>query len=247
MSPQFTPPGGACNKSTLSHLTLSWLSGDLISCLKRWAGLKDRVDPRISSIHVQIWLASTVEHDLSLRYYRATFSIRNGVKWLMWDTGKIGEASDAGELSCLKQGWWNISAMEVALKNTRTSKKGCREPLRLVKLTKLWRLPQVLERANSTIGERCSEFQFHVTTWIGATKRRIKPNSNLTPDDKKKAGRKWSWNLRPRLPNYDLAVAFIGNGLEIWGHVRQVTIWSWHHRVKKVKEKLALKVQVLQL
>jgi len=72
-------------------------------------------------------------------------------------------------------------------------------------------------------------------------------NSNLTPDIKKQAGSKWSWNLRPRPPNYDLAVAFIGNGLEIWGHVRQITIWQWHHRVKKVKEKLALKVQVFQL
>jgi len=98
MSPQFTRPGGACNKLTA---LASWLSGDLISCLKRWARLKDGVDPGISSTHVQIRLASTVKHDLSLRYYRATFSIRNGVKWLLWDTGKIGEASDAGELSCL--------------------------------------------------------------------------------------------------------------------------------------------------
>jgi len=61
-----------------------------------------------------------------------------------------------------------------------------------VKPTKLWRLPQVLEKANSTIGERCSEFQSHVTTWIGATKRRIKHNSNLTPDNNKQAGSKWS-------------------------------------------------------
>jgi len=61
----------------------------------------------------------------------------------------------------------------------------------LVKPTKLWRLPQVLEKANGAIGERCSEFQSHVTTWIGATKRRIKHNSNLTPDNSKQAGSKW--------------------------------------------------------
>jgi len=55
----------------------------------------------------------------------------------------------------------------------------------------------------------------------------------LDPDNNKQDGSKWSWNLRPRPPNYELAVAFIGNGIEIWGHVRQFTIWQWHLRVKK--------------
>ena len=31
--------------------------------------------------------------------------MRNGVKWSSQDTDKIGETSDAGKLSCLKQGW----------------------------------------------------------------------------------------------------------------------------------------------
>jgi len=31
--------------------------------------------------------------------------MRNGVKWPWRDIDKIGEASDAGRLSCLKQGW----------------------------------------------------------------------------------------------------------------------------------------------
>jgi len=32
--------------------------------------------------------------------------MRNGVKWSLQDTDKIGETSGAGKLSCLKQGWW---------------------------------------------------------------------------------------------------------------------------------------------
>jgi len=39
------------------------------------------------------------------------------------DTSKIGEASDAEELSCLKQGWGNFLFIKVALNNTRTRKK----------------------------------------------------------------------------------------------------------------------------
>jgi len=31
--------------------------------------------------------------------------MRNGVKWSWRDTDEIGEASGAGKLSCLKQGW----------------------------------------------------------------------------------------------------------------------------------------------
>jgi len=113
MSLQFTRLGGACNKLTASA---SWLSGDLISRLKRWARLKDGVDPGISSIHIQIWLTRTVKYDLSLRYYRATFSVRNGVKWLLWDTGKIGEASDEGELSCLNKVGETFQSWKLPLK-----------------------------------------------------------------------------------------------------------------------------------
>ena len=202
MSPQFTRPGGACNKLTASA---SWLSGDLISCLKRWAGLKDRVDPRISSIHIQIRLASTVKHDLSLRYYRATFSIRNGVKWLLRDTGKIREASDVGELSCLNkvgetsQSWelpWKIlehgrrfqgafevgetyQIMEVALSSRKSQQYNRRA---------LLRTPIPCHHMD----------RYHKTTH--------QHNSNLTTD---------------------INELWVG-GPEIWGHVRRIATWRWH-------------------
>jgi len=37
--------------------------------------------------------AQTVKCNLSSRYYRATFSMRNGVKWLSGDIIKVGETS----------------------------------------------------------------------------------------------------------------------------------------------------------
>jgi len=48
--------------------------------------------------------------------------MRNGVKWSLRDTDKMGETSGAGKLSCLKQGWRNFSVIEVALLQ---HKKGC--------------------------------------------------------------------------------------------------------------------------
>ena len=197
------------------------------------------------SPHVQKLLeAQTVECNLSLRYYRATFSIRNGVKWLLWDTGKIGEASDAGELSCLdkvgetSQPWklpWRIlehgrrfqgafevgeiyQIMEVASSSRKSQQYNRRA---------LLRIPIPCHHM-----DRC-----HKTTH--------QTQQQLDPDNNKQAGSKWSWNLRPRPPNYELAVAFIGNGTEIWGHVRQITTWQWHHRVREVKEKLAFVVHAV--
>ena len=147
-----------------------------------------------------------------------------------------------------QQGWWNFSRMEVALRNTRTQKKVTGS------LWGWWNLPHVMEVASSSIKSQQYNRRALLRTPIPCHhmdryhKTTHQNNSNLTPDEEKQAGSKWSWNLRPRPPNYDLAVAFtnvelkfeatstelavafIGNDTEIWGHVRQITSWQWHHR-----------------
>jgi len=62
--------------------------------------------------------------------------MRNGVKWSWRNTDKIGEASDAGMLSCLKQGWrksWRKTCL-ASIKKRKWGTSGVGETYRLMEV-----------------------------------------------------------------------------------------------------------------
>ena len=143
---------------------------------------------------------------------------------------KIGDASVAGKLSCLTKVGETSHLWRLPWKKLEHTKKvggACevRKTCQRVEVASRSRKSQQYNRrALLRIPIPCHHMdRCHKTTH--------QHNSNLTSDINK-TGSRWSWNLRPRPPNCDLAVAFIGNGIKIWGHVRLITTWQWHHRVR---------------